>query len=490
MLYLQMIAKGHECIFEPESLASQYAHVMLGRARERDNGDVEAFREVLLAATITQARKHSKYYGSILPEILNGRFPLEKLTSIQVLTRARLVEHTLDLRTSNEPGVVQSTTGTTGNPISVYRTESEVRFLQRFQGALQELLNASQPTLPPLVLNLANTYHGRSLDIPRRGYFLTTSLFDPVLLDQIERWLITEHAIPDVASRVSKIVGLYHHVEWLTYMLKVRGFDFAQCTIERIFTSGGYLTSRWKAILERTWSAQVIPVYSLTEIFTYANLCVECGHYHFLPDVIAELVNPFNHGPLDGTVGELLLTGLFPFNQGQPAIRYATGDLFRQNQNQCWQGDGYRFAGRIDHSVILRLDTRPPVVIGSAELLDVFDEFAELLRSPFLRNMPGITGGVEIGRPACTVELIERVGGRSLIRFVASLMYDTFLFKEATEQCERRMAERIRQAFPELDQAIEAEECEIEVRCVGAFENGGLPGGAMVAGLEDRHRPT
>src|SRR5262249_52436588 len=97
--------------------------------------------------------------------------------------------------------------------------------------------------------------------------------------------------------------------------------------LEIIISCASYLTPQWRASHERTWKCAVIDRFGLSEIFGGATQNLACGWWHFDPVVIPEVI-----GHRSGTVikegrGLLILTGLFPFQEAQPMVRYSTGDL-------------------------------------------------------------------------------------------------------------------------------------------------------------------
>ncbi len=425
----------------------------------------------MLSTTLRHAWTCSEHYRRVLPaSVSEGRFPLARLQELPILTKDQYARDVAALRTSDEPGIVQCTSGTTGRPIHVYRSNTEIAFLREFQAAVQHILEGDRNGPERLILALPNTYHGQVMDLPTGGHVLTTGLFDPVQLAQAARWLTMDHTIPGVARRVTRITGVYQLVQWLTYMLHERGFDFSRCSVEQVYLSGGYVTSRWLEVLRRSWDALLIPVYSLTEVFTHANQCVECGTYHFLPNVIAELVDPVDHGPLAGDVGELLLTGLFPFVQGQPVIRYATRDLFRLERGGCAQGDGYRFVGRVDSSWILPVPGEAPVVIGSAEVLDALDSLGELARVSALSGLPGLQGGDEIGRPRSAVRLETGEGATARLSVTAQLRFSPILYPDSAERCRRALERDLLRRLGGLADAVRRALLDLVVRCVGPSE--------------------
>ena len=77
--------------------------------------------------------------------------------------------------------------------------------------------------------------------------------------------------------------------------------------------------------------------YSLTEFNGVALECPMVSHrYHFDASIFAEVLDPITHAPVSiGEEGLLALTSLHPFQQAQPFIRYAPGDVVRLVRPTC-----------------------------------------------------------------------------------------------------------------------------------------------------------
>ena len=321
-----------------------------------------------------------------------------------------------------------------------------------------------QPIIPrPLILTLANLYHGNVIDIPLSGYRISTGLFDPVLLNQIMYWLTTPHGIPGVENSISTITGLYQSVQWLTIMLIGKDFDFSKCKVKRIYSVGGFVTSRWKRLMETLWSAEIIPVYSLTEVFTHSNCCLLCGSYHFLPNVIPEMICPVEQTPMTEGTGELVLTGLYPFIQGQPAIRFATRDLFHLTKNRCPYGDSFEYLGRVDHSLIFKMPDLPPVVIGSAVIHDILDNEPDVATFPFFDNLPGIYDNGTVGKPKHTMTRSVNPNGIASVRVEIELQYNPLFYQEQAMKLKKKILRKICQKVPSLNNAMKEGLVNIEL---------------------------
>jgi hypothetical protein len=190
-----------------------------------------------------------------------------------------------------------------------------------------------------------------------------------------------------------------------------------------------------------------------------------------LPDVIPELVDLFENGRLASGIGHLVLTSLFPFAQGQPAIRYQTGDIFRRQTGRCQFGDSYFFLGRTQHSVCASDVRGKPLILGSAELITILDESPEIARSAFLGSLLGCDAGRDIGRPIfrATIETAPE-NNRKYVKVLVQPTFDPFLFQDAWVALRTWCEAQIRARFPDTfdngpDAQAGLEVCYAETCC-------------------------
>lgn len=444
--------------------AVELANIFVEASLPANGGSAKAeqLRSALLPLTIRHAYENSAYYRKVLSARIFETPPAPgDLGAIPLLSKEILKENRSSIVTCGERGTVQFTSGTTGSPLPVYRAEQEISFLKEFHSAVQRILHSGTNRPAPLILNIANMYHGNVLDIPSRGYRISTGLFDSVLLRQIKHWLTSPHQIPEVESHISTVSGLYQSLQMLTAMLADSDFDFSQSKVERIYSAGGHLTPRWEQLMRYLWGAAVIPVYSLSEVFTFSNRCLECGSYHFLPNVIPELICPATHAPRVRGVGMLVLTGLYPFVQGQPVLRYMTGDFFCIEHGQCAHGAGYRFIGRQRDSVILNFGAGRQVVVGGALMDDILDEEPDINRWPFFEGLPGFSDNGTAGKMKYLLKIEQGSDGVEYLKVVVELRYNPLFYRRRVEILENRILEQMLKMIENLALMAREGKCRV-----------------------------
>lgn len=359
----------------------------------------------LLRQTFDWCRSRSPFYQERFGHVdtFAGR---EDLARLPVLFRKDVVEHHAALRCdASLPSAVQHTTGTTGQFLQLYRSATEQAFIWEFFSAQ---LQASPPRQSrPLHMNLVNAYHGTLLNVPSHAYVLPVSVFDRAQASQARGVLERNYDLPGVEARVSVISGTERMVMALTAYLMADGFDFSRSPVKTIALFGGHVPVARKRLLARLWNARISDQYSLTEMFGGARECGLGGPWVFDPHVVPEVVHPRTLEPLTSGIGVLLLTGLYPFVQQMPLMRYFTGDLVEVVADDA-AGLRTQYVGRLTRSI---LDTsgatvRPLLLSGPLyeALLDIPDlaitpRFTDLSAGPGLE----LTGDLHYGvhhRPA------------------------------------------------------------------------------------------
>ncbi len=288
-------------------------------------GSMRELQDGLLRQTFDWCRSRSPFYRARFADVaaFSG---LEDLPRLPVLFRRDVIEHHGALRCdASLPSAIQHTTGTTGAFLQLYRSAAEQAFIWEFFSAQ---LQASAPEgVRPLHLNLVNAYHGTLLNVPSRAYVLPVGVFDRAQASQARGVIERTYDLPGIEPRVSVVSGTERMVMALTAYLMADGFDLAKSPVRTIALFGGHVPLSRKRLLSRLWQAHVRDQYSLTEIFGGARECGIGGPWIFDPHVVPEVVHPRTLQPISRGIGVLLLTGLYPFVQQMPLVRYFTGDL-------------------------------------------------------------------------------------------------------------------------------------------------------------------
>jgi hypothetical protein len=356
----------------------------------------DCLRSALIDGTLRWAQERSAFYAARFgclsfsqPWDLQS-LPLVPITKREDVREAAEVMLCRGLRVSH----LQNTSGTSGEPLLLYRSIEETRFIREF---FAEVHGGYAKDEFPLILNLRVPHHGTGTPVPARVCVLESGVTDEELLEHTLLVLRKAFQVPGLAGRVSAISGSHSQVLALTNHCIEQGFESTAFTIRYIHLTGQYLTSRWRQLLEQYWNATVVDRYSLSEIFGGATRCGMCEGFHFDPLVIPELVSIGDHTPIHEGVGMLLLTTLYPFVQMQPLIRYWTGDVFERIVGQC-PAPSFYFKGRESQCLFDPFDVSR-ILIAATDLIESIDEYPEVRRPPQFLDMPSTAYREATGRP-------------------------------------------------------------------------------------------
>jgi len=351
---------------------------------------VQSLREELLGETISWCRNQSKYYRQRFADAGEVKC-LTDMPKLPVLFREDVVDnHAAILCDPSLPAAVQHTTGTTGAFLQLHRSAGEQKFIWDFFSA--RLCAAPMPNPRPLYLSLSNAYHGSLIGMPTSAYTLSAGVHDMAQAQQARGLLERRYNLPGVAPQVSLLMGTERMVKALTAYLLADGYDLKNSPVRHLALFGGHVTPARKRLLARLWQADVHDQYSMTEMFGGATEAGIGGPWVFDPHVIPEVVHPDTHEPVTEGVGVLLLTGLYPFVQQMPLVRYFTGDLVEVTAPvDSPAGLQVYYKGRISRSV---LDTNGPVLplLLSGPLYEALEAIPDIAISPRFPDLQAGSG--------------------------------------------------------------------------------------------------
>jgi hypothetical protein len=344
----------------------------------------------LLRRTVVHARTHAAYYrdrSSYRDQVdpLPGEAPV---TSQWPILQRQDVCADFQGFIADDVALhsIAHTSGTTGQPLEVYRSFEEVHFVQEYYVTLLESLRRSQRRRP-LSLFFPNQHHGVPLPIPSPGMPLVGGVSDDTLIVDALRVLRTPRKLPGYADRITAIGGLTFHVVFFTSYLIEQGIDPREFGIETLSCTGGFFPATLRRFLATAWGATVSDRFSLTETLGGGWRCDLCGHFHLDPHLFGEVVDVDSGDPLEEGIGSLLLTSLYPFVQMQPMIRYMTGDLVRRVRSDCSGTMTFDFLGKLKNAQSRMAGGRRQWLIFTAPLTDVLAELPDLHRQDWFRNV-------------------------------------------------------------------------------------------------------
>jgi len=404
------------------------------RKKNIESSAIYFFRETLFLDTVKWCYNRSSFYRKKFGSTFNEVNKLSDISKLPILFRDEIIEN-FDAMQCNEnlPSHVQYTTGTTGNFLQLNRSYEETLFINKFYSTEIEN-NIDRGTIRPLFLSLISAWHGSPTPIPGWAYVLQAGVYDRTQAQAAKNLLLKTYKFPNVTPKIVSILGTEILVKALTAYLIEEQINPSDLGIKYLIVTGGYLSSLKKKLLNTIWNATLIDRYSMSEIFGSAREIGNSGKWSFDIELIPEVVHPKTLKPLNSGIGILVLTGLYPFMQTMPLIRYYTGDLVEIKGDYDFGKCNLlvKFLGREKWSIIETTEDEVIPLILAGPLYEIIESLPDIAISSRFSDL-GIGGATEIaGKHHFNVlDETDSLGQRH-IEITVGLRYTPWHFPEAT----------------------------------------------------------
>ncbi len=384
-----------------------------------------------LRATIANAVR-APYYRKRFPKELRALKRMEDFERLPLLDKATAIAQQKNLVVGPAPagfGVVSS--GTTRRevdqpPLNVLHSPEEARAI--FAG-LPDELGQEDPYPGWTVVSIAVT-HGLPDGPPGPNEIFLPWLYDRNALYMLEGML--EKPQPD-GRRVTAMRISVGALKTFTAWLLERGKDPSSFGVRLIGTNSFRLSPFWRQLIENAFGAQVFDNYSLSELVTPATECGACGWLHFgWPPVHFEVLDLHSAAPLPKGAGRLVMTGLYPYVQKMPLVRYDTGDVVELGP-RCTlaRARGLRFLGRVRRGLVVRNGDRAAYVLAPTIVQDVLEALPETERSSHPLTILGVVRSRDVGLPRWQVSL--EPGAPPVAHLQAEVRFDPHIYTEQAQ---------------------------------------------------------
>lgn len=417
----------------------------------------DGLRNALVNNTVRYAARDSRFYGQLYAGIdLDDVRSIDDLVRLPITYKAQFRAAGEDIMCAGLTCThVQNTTGSTGDLMIMFRSAEETEFIQDFYG---RIIEEDEPIIPmPLAMSLGTMLHGTPTAIPSRFFVLTHAIIDGESARQTLRLLERRFRIPGVAERVSILTGSLSQILVLTEYMLDHGISRSEYGITTLCITGRYLTRRFRRLLEHTWGATVVDRFSLSEVFGGGAYCELFDGYHFDPCIVAEVVDLRDNTPLMEGTGALLLSGLHPFVQLHPIIRYWTGDLFNVSESPCGVRR-YRFLGRLNHALV-HPTCHHQVLLNGVDLWETLDQYPDVRRTDRGQTLTNLHVPIVRGE----VRMIE---GMIVARLTIEMTVHPTLFPDRVRSLADAITNELRTRSSALDAAIKGDELQFQVQLV------------------------
>lgn len=356
------------------------------------------------------------------------------MSRLPTLDKAEAAKHQAALRSSRArpgTGAVSSGTSSISGPLLMVPSSQAERDAAAALASTWEdwTPSVSREIARGLALEVRTMHHGIGEGPPAPGRLRMPWTYTLTAFRQFAQLLQASHGGKRVTSLIIGVGALRPATVWLLE----NGLDPARFKVRLIGTNGFRATPFWKRRLEETWNAELWDNFSLSEFATTSLECPDCGHHHWLaPPVLHEVLDVVSHAPIDHGLGELTLTGLHPFMQAMPLIRYRTGDLVEVGPRCRRAGArGFKPRGRITHSIL----NGNRLLVSGQDVDDALEGEPGVARHPHPIELLGLVKTRDLGAVKYT---LKRAG--KAVALEVEARFDPSLFREEAAALAGRVA--------------------------------------------------
>ncbi|MFH1812315.1 MAG: hypothetical protein ABIJ09_26500 [Pseudomonadota bacterium] len=429
----------------------------------------QSWRE-LLADTLGHAVR-APYYRRAFGQRWRRVHTLDDLALLPVLDKVTAMAHQHELLVGPvPPGVGIASSGTTRNsgdhaPLMVRTSDAEAEAM-----AVDDV--DGDPADTGWTVVVVNVKHGLPAGPPPPREILVPWLHHPNAMHLLEAAL--ESPTPD--GRHADVLRIsVGALRCFTVWQLEQGRDPRRFGLRVIGTNSFRLSPFWRERIGRAFGATLVDNYSLSEFATPATECSHCGWLHWgWPPVIYEVVDLCTGQRRTRGEGLLLLTGIFPYVQTMPLIRYDTGDVVELGPRCKVTGQrGLRCLGRLRRGVVVRDGERGRFVLSPLHVQDVLEAMPEVERGEHPMVKLGFLRCRDIGLPRWQLHIDENSPRHA--RLDVELRLDPNIFDARARELERQIRADVMQVDAPLRAILRKGLLRFEVRAVAAQSLQPLP---------------
>lgn len=296
-------------------------------------------QNLLLREQLAYVANHSPFYKRLFSAInIADINTVDDLKKLPCTTKDDIANFNDDFFAVEKQEIVDysTTSGTTGNPVTVGLTESDLdRLALNEKITFETVLNPNDVVQLMLTLDkqfMAGTAYYSGLRKIGCGIVRSGPGSPKFQIENIKRHNVT--ALVAVPSFLLKIIQ-YAQANQLD--LNSLGVKYVFCIGEPIreeAADGSLQPNILARKITDAWSVTLLGTYASTEMQTAFSECKYGNGGHLTPElIVAEFLNDVGNEVGEGEVGELVITHLGI--KGVPLVRYHTGDLCKKYTNPC-----------------------------------------------------------------------------------------------------------------------------------------------------------
>ena len=400
------------------------------------------FWNKLLPGTISNA-KRSEYYSTTLRDVPECSVNYDSLSHLPFTDRSIVQENHSRIRIhSGEVCNEIFTGGTTGSPLIVPISQTSQNYIIDFHKRLDE----HQSSTRRRGIHLVNPCNAHKLVTPIPARTHEIGVYDIGSFDHAITLLLNPPRESGIETQCTFLIGIERLVRAFTLYATNYYPEGIDSKLEVVLVNSQYVSKHWRRIYENFWRAPVIDRYGLTEVYGGATEDLHTGWYVFDPPCVAEVIDYRTKRRITRGMGEIVLTGLFPFQHEFPIIRYRTGDwaLVNTGYSGCGATPAIKPMGRIAASVRTSKN-----VIPAAIFYEVADALPWIARTSLFEGAKQIRCRQLLGHPkyAATASQNENAVHVEMEKLQCQLM-ETNVEKEICEDIRNAFGEIMGESWP------------------------------------------
>ncbi len=358
--------------FSTASAAVAAAVFQLERSQYFSAADIREGQQCQLAALAAHFETHSLWFAQRMAAA-RGSVGNDRLRKLPLLTRRDVQanfaqQHVVALPEGYGPATQVSTSGSTGEPVTLWRTQvnllhwlaQTMRWHLWDEADFSGRLATIRALMP--ISGVAENWGNPITLFADTGPLLRIDIEDDISkqLDAL------------IAFKPTSLIIYPSNLEAMLVEMEARGCKLP--SLKRVRTLGETLSDEVRKRAKRQLSAHVSDCYTSEEFGYVALQCPESGLYHVMAEsLIVEVLDEAGRACADGQTGRLVITDLHNF--ATPMIRYETGDYAIAGPKACACGRGLpslrKVLGRTRNMIIKPDGTRHWPMTGYKKFRDI-----------------------------------------------------------------------------------------------------------------------
>jgi phenylacetate-CoA ligase len=291
--------------------------------------------------TLVYAKEHSLYYQRTLKDFTFDKadFSVEMIQQLPFTTKEDISVNNTDFLAvpMNQVAEFCTTSGTSGEPITMYLTKQDLTNLASNEARSFRLTGASSDDIFQLMTTIDKQF------MAGLAYYLGVQELNAGMV-RIGPGVPAMQWKSIFLNKPTVLIAVPSFIINLIDFAKNNGIDYTNSSVRSIICIGEAireddltLNVLGKRITD-AWDVQLFSTYASTEMGAAFTECTEQKGCHLNDDLLyLEVLNDDGQEVGDGETGEVVVTTLG--RTGTPLIRYKTGDIARVYRTSCACGD-------------------------------------------------------------------------------------------------------------------------------------------------------